>query len=201
MPRPNSNEELLKEAGDLQREARRIMDELGLLSLLKKISRPSFTGSIENGLMVWRDIDIHAYMDVLDINKVLGLLKELALTPTIQKVQFSNFRELRRDYLKNKANLPHGYYIGLRSVQPSGEWKIDIWFGDKATPVYDYVLPALETITKEQRIAILKLKKAWLDEQGGYKEGAKSTDFYKAVLDKGVVSEEGFKDYLKHKSG
>jgi len=199
MPLKKSAYELLKCADELQQEAKRIIDELGIFSILGKISEPSIIGSVKNGLMVWPDIDIQAYMDKLDIDKVLSLLKEFALVPTVQKVQFSNFRELRRDHLKSKRRLPHGYYIGLRSIQPSGEWKIDIWFGEKGTPINDYDLPDNQSITKEQRIAILKLKKAWLDEEGGYKDEVISTDFYKAVLEQGVMDIRGFKSYIKQK--
>jgi len=195
----SKDEALLKEADYLQQEAKRVMEELGIFLILGRISEPSIIGSAENGLMVWPDIDIQAYMDKPDINKVLGILKELALIPTVQKVQFSNFLELRRDYLKSKMRLPHGYYVGLRSIQPSGEWKIDIWFGEKGTPINDYDLPDPNSITREQRIAILKLKKAWLDKEGGYKDEVISTDFYKAVLERGIVSEKEFKDYIKQK--
>ena len=193
------DETILKEANDLHAEAKRIIEDLGIISILKKISEPSIIGSAKNGLMVWPDIDIQAYMDELDINKVLDLLREFALVPTIQKVQFSNFRELRRDHLKSKMRLPHGYYVGLRSVQPSGEWKIDIWFGERGTPINDYELPDSKELTKEQRLAILKLKKTWLSKEGGYRDGVTSTDFYKAVLERGIRTEKEFKDYIKKK--
>lgn len=195
-----TQDKLLKQADDFQKEAKRIINELGILSILGRISEPSVIGSVKNGLMVWPDIDIQAYMNKLDINKVLDLLKELALISTVQKVQFSNFRELRRDHLKSKMRLPRGYYIGLRSIQPSGEWKIDIWFGEKGVPINDYDLPDCQDMPKEQRAAILKLKRAWLDERGGYKDEVISTDFYKAVLEHGIVDEEGFEDYIKNKA-
>ena len=199
MPIKQSDSELLRHSDELQREAKLIINKLGIFSMLKEISEPSIIGSTKNGLMVWPDIDILAYMKELDINKVIDLLRKFALLPTIQKVQFSNFRELRRDYLKDKAHLPHAYYIGLRSIQSSGEWKIDIWFGEKGIPLNDYDMPSSSKITKEQRIAILKLKKKWLNEKNEYKDGVISIDFYKAVLEYGVNNEEKFKTYLKQK--
>jgi len=195
-----SQYELLKRADDIHKEAQRIINELGIFSILERISEPSVIGSAENGLMVWPDIDIQAYMDKLDIDKVLDLLKDFALIPTVQKVQFSNFRELRRDHLKSKRRFPCGYYVGLRSIQPSGEWKIDIWFGEKGAPINDYELPKSKDITEEQRIAILKLKRAWLNEGGGYMDGVISTDFYRAVLEQGITTEKGFNDYIKNKT-
>jgi len=199
MPIKQSDSELLRHSDELQREAKLIINKLGIFSMLKEISEPSIIGSTKNGLMVWPDIDILAYMKELDINKVIDLLRKFALLPTIQKVQFSNFRELRRDYLKDKAHLPHAYYIGLRSIQSSGEWKIDIWFGEKGIPLNDYDMPSSSKITKEQRIAILKLKKKWLNEKNEYKDGVISIDFYKAVLEYGVNNTEEFKTYLEKK--
>lgn len=192
-----TDEELLKRAEELKNEARRIVDELGIFNILKKISEPSFIGSVENGLIVWSDIDIQAYMEEIDINKVLDLLKEFALLPTIQKVQFSNFRELRRDNIKSKMRLPHGYYIGLRSIQPSGEWKIDIWLGEKGISINDYEIPDPSAITKEQKAAILRIKNIWLAEESGYKDGVTSVDIYKAVLEHGITDEDSFKNYIK----
>jgi len=199
MPINQSDYKLLKHASDLQQEAKRIIDQLGIFSILKEFSEPSFIGSAENGLMVWPDIDINAYMKELDLNKVTDVLKKFALLPTIQKVQFNNYRELRRDHLKRRVRFPHAYYVGLRSIQPSGEWKIDIWFGKTGEPLNDYDVPSSSNITEKQRITILKLKKAWLDDKGGYKDEAISTDFYKAVLEYGVTNKKEFKSYLRQK--
>ena len=192
------NDELLKSAEKLQREAKRIIDELGLFSILKKISEPSLVGSVENGLMVWPDIDIQAYMKKLNLDKVLNLLREFALLPTVQKVQFSNFRELRRDHLKDRKHFPYAYYVGLRSVQLSNEWKIDIWFWEKENPINNYNTANFLNITKEQKIAILRIKKAWLDEKGGYKDKIASVDIYKAVLERGITNENDFRNFIKN---
>ncbi len=193
-----SEKELLDKADSLQKEAKRIINSLGIISILEKVSEPHVVGSADNGLMVWPDIDINAYMEEVNLDEVLDQLKNFALLPTIQKVQFGNFRELRRDHLKNKTHFPKGYYIGLRSIQPSGEWKIDIWFGEKGTPINDYNIPRPEEITNKQRVAILGLKDMWIDKNGGYRDGVKSTDFYKAVLEEGVRSEDDFKNYIKN---
>lgn len=201
MSTKQTDEELLKSTEELQLEALRIVDELGIFNILKKISVPSFIGSVENDLMVWNDIDINAYMEKIELGKILDLLKEFAMLPTIQKVQFDNFRELRRDHLKSRARFPHGYYVGLRSIQPSGEWKIDIWFGEKGVSINDYDIPDPSVITQKQKIAIIRIKKAWLEDvgarPGNYKDGVTSVDIYKAVLQNGIIDEDGFKAYIE----
>lgn len=186
--------ELLERAKELQKEAMRVVDSLGILNMLGGIAEPEIVGSAKSGLMVFPDVDIHAYMERVDLKKVVALLPKFAQMPTIQKVQFNNYRELRRDHRKDRVNFPHGYYVGLRSVQPSGEWRIDIWFGEREA-LGDFDEARLEVLNDEQRLIILQLKES-LKTEKGYKDGAISTDFYKAVLDNGVQTLEDFQRYL-----
>lgn len=186
----------INEAKKLQQEARRILQELGLMEILRKISEPKIVGSVASGLIIAKDIDIHAYVKEYNLAKIVDLMPRLALLPTIQKVQFGNFRELRRDHLKDKAGFPHAYYIGLRSLQPSGEWKIDIWFAKK-DEIQEY-RGLGQGLVDEQRQTILKLKKLWYIGDG-YRDGAIGVDFYNAVLKHQVKTAQGFKRYLRGK--
>jgi hypothetical protein len=192
-----NDKQLLQKAIELQKEGKRVVESLGLLEILQQISNPKLEGSVITGLMVWPDIDIHAEMDKVDIHKVVGVMEKLVLLSTIQRVQFNNYRELRRDHRKNNMRFPHGYYLGLRSVQPSGEWKIDMWFAEKGELLNDYDLPESSTITQEQRVTVLNLKTVWLQEDGGYKDDVVSVDFYRAVFDDGIRTPEEFREWLK----
>lgn len=188
------DEQVVQNARFLQAESERILNEIGLIQLLKDISDPMIVGSTKNGLMVKKDIDIYAHVKEYDLKKVTQLLPKLAVLPTVQKVQFDNYREIRRDYRTDRAHFPHGYYVGLRTIQPSGEWKIDMWFG-KEGEIGD-IDPRLESLTHEQRSIILNLKKLWVA-GSGYKDGVMSMDIYQGVLDGGVKNEADFKEYLK----
>lgn len=192
-----TSEQLVQSAHNLQNEAGRILDELGLMQLLSDISEPILVGSVKNGLMVKRDIDIHAHIKEYDLKKIAQLLPRLAQLATIQKVQFDNYRELRRDYRKDRAYFPHAYYVGLRTLQPSGEWKIDMWFGKEGE--IECIDTLLEKLTNEQRGIILNLKQL-LVAGSGYKDGVMSMDIYKGVLDCGVKNEADFKEYLNNKA-
>ena len=192
-----SDEQLIARAKSLQEEAKRILEDLNLLSIIGTISEPEVVGSVKNGLMIMPDIDIHAWMEDLDLNEVANLLSTLTKMPTIQMVHFNNYRELRRDFRKDRINFPHAYYVGVRTVQPSGEWKIDMWFG-KRGEVGDYDASELDTSTDEQRLVVLRLKEMWKDGKG-YRDGVLSTDLYKAVMRYGVKDEKGFIEYLKTK--
>lgn len=192
------DKELLKQAKKLQIEAARVVEELSLLKILARFAEPEIVGSSANGLMVLPDIDIRAYMEVPDALAVIGLLPRFATMTTIQKVQFDNFREYRRDHRKDRINFPRGYYMGLRSVQPSGEWKIDIWFGGKRDFI-EFNEDELKRLTEEQRIIILRLKKGMKNENTGYRDGVVSIDFYKAVLYHEVRTLDDFSRYLKTK--
>ena len=192
------DKELLLYAATLQKEALRVVGVLGVLRLLAQISEPEIVGSAKSGLMVSPDVDIHVHMKEVDIKKVAMLLPVFATMPTIQKVQFNNYRELRRDHRKDRINFPRGYYIGLRSVEPSGEWKIDMWFGERCT-IGDFDETELDCLTDEQRLVILRLKDEMKNEKG-YKGGAISIDFYKAVLRHRVKTNQEFHEYLKSKN-
>lgn len=191
------NNQLLKQAENLQEEAKYIVNDIGILDVLRKIGEPLVIGSVKNGLMVWRDIDIEVIVGKLDLNKVSSILQGFALLPTIQKVQFSNFRELRRDHIKSKKRFPHGYYIGLRSVQSFGEWNIDIWIKEKGDLSQNSKNFDFSNLSKEQKIAILKIKNYWLKEGGRYKNGVLSTHIYEAVLNNGVRNKNDFEDYIR----
>lgn len=160
-----TDEQLTTRAKSLQKESRRILEELNLLSIIGTISEPEVVGSAKNGLMIMPDIDIHAWMKEPDLGAVANLLTTLAKMPTIQMVYFNNYRELRRDFWKDRANFPHAHYVGLRTVQPSGEWKIDMWFG-KRGEVGDYDESELDAISDGQRLVVLRLKEAWKDGKG-----------------------------------
>jgi hypothetical protein len=193
-----TDEQLITRAKSLQEEAKRILKELDLLQVIGAISEPEVVGSVKNGLMIMPDIDIHAWMEEPSLGIVSDMLSTLAKMPTMQKVQFNNYRELRRDVRKDRINFPHAYYVGLRTTQPSGEWNIDIWFG-KRGEVGDYDDSELNTITNEQHLTILRLKEEW-KESKGYRDGVLSTDIYKAVMRHNVRDEKGFAEYLRTKN-
>lgn len=184
-------------ADTLGKEARRILGDLGVRTLLKQISEPELVGSASFGLMYLRDIDVHAFVETYEIKKIAQLLPQLAVLPTIQKVQFNNFRELRRDHLPIHAHFPHGYYIGLRTVQPSGEWKIDVWF-TKRGEIDEYGGSQLQRLSAEQRGTILVLKERWAT-GSDYRDDAVGVDFYRAVLEHGVRSPQDFEQYLRER--
>ena len=190
-----TDQELLTRAKELQKEAMRVIQSLDVLDIIRKISESEIVGSAKSGLIVTPDIDIHCFMKDTDLERVAALLPVFAKMPTIQKVQFNNYMELRRDHRKDRSNFPHGYYVGLRSIEPSGEWKIDMWFGGKEN-LGDFDERELDTITDEQRLAILRLKNEWRAEKA-YKDGVISTDFYKAVLRGDIKNADEFKKYLK----
>ena len=192
-----TDEQLLARAKSLQEEAFRILEDIKLLSIIGAISEPEVVGSVKNGLMIMPDIDIHAWMEEPDLGAVANLFSTLVKMPTIQMVHFNNYRELRRDFRKDRINFPHAYYVGLRTTQPSGEWKIDMWFG-KRGEVGDYDDSELDSITDEERLVVLRLKEMWKDGKG-YRDSVLSTDFYKAVMRHNVKDEKGFVEYLKMK--
>jgi len=192
-----TDEQLISRAKSLQVEADRILKKLNLLAVIGTISKPEIVGSAKSGLMTKPDIDIHAWMERPDLDTISNLLPVLAKVPTIQMVQLCNYLDYRRDYKTDRVDFPHAYYVGFRTMQPSGEWKVDMWFGEHGK-IGNYDDSELSVITDGQRLIILRLKDAWSEEKG-YKNGVISTDFYKAVMQHSVNDEKGFAEYIATK--
>jgi len=191
--------DLIANAEKLGSEAKKVVADLGLLELFSEVADPQLVGSVVYGLMYNRDIDIHAYVAEYDINKVAALLPRLAIKKSVQKVQFSNFREHRRDQFRKQSTLPHAYYVGMRTVQPSGEWKIDVWFA-RQEDVEEYTHPQLTKLSHEQRGTILSLKEAW-STGSSYRDEVMSVDIYRAVLESGIRTAEQFEQYVRESRG
>jgi hypothetical protein len=79
----------------------------------------------------------------------------------------------------------------------SGTWRIDltIWLHDPHANVTAWHEEFRDTITNEQRAAILRIKDVW-HRLPGYPDQVGGMDIYPAVLDHGVRSAERFAGWL-----
>lgn len=184
--------DLIKQQEELQHEAHQVLDKLGLIDKLSKIGEVTIVGSLELGLMVWRDIDIEVYVEKSDKEQIIKLMGDLVRQE--DRVDFIFLDNL----IFKKERFPNGLYLGVTTGKETHKiWKIDIWFmsGERATG-YNDLQTLKPRLNDENKKIILEIKNALWDHPK-YKKVVSSKDIYEAVLDHEVKNLEEFKEYLK----
>lgn len=176
----------------IRKEAENILFANGLLFLLKKYGNPQITGSYTLGLMTWRDLDIYIETENISEENFFELGAEINSLFNPVKMSYRNER------ITQTQGLPVGLYWGVYlGNERKGGWKIDIWAVDaqecrQRIKFCDDIVQRLTPLNKQ---IILDIKsQCWKDP--GYRRSFSSNDIYKAVLDKGITTIEGFRKYL-----
>jgi hypothetical protein len=189
--------DLVQRQDALQAEAREVLDDLNLLTLLRQAGRPILIGSFVLGLMAWRDIDFNVLVDddALSADLAFETMRPLASHPRISKLRYANARGPF-----NATGLPQdeGYYWGVRYITPAGhEWKLDVWFllASAPRPELGHLEAIPGQLTPDTKLAILRIKDAWY-QRPAYRGRVLSVDIYDAVLRHGVRTPLEFEKYL-----
>lgn len=177
----------------IKREADEILQEKGLLSVLRSFGTPCVTGSYVLGLMTWRDLDIYLQVDNFSEVEFFALGGQLCRVFTPVKMSFRN------ELAAKTTGLPAGWYWGVYlGNEREGAWKIDLWAvnASECQRLTRYCTAIKEKLTPETIPTILSIKsQCWKDPE--YRRSYGSTDIYNAVLEKKVTNMQGFKKYLK----
>jgi hypothetical protein len=178
-------------------EADRILNEFGLLKILKKYGTPFVTGSYLLGLMTWRDLDIHLEMNIPDEKKFFHMGGEVASALKPWRMSYRN------EFLARTLNLPLGFYFGVHTFILGGteEWKIDIWAMDtEQMEEGKKDLAELQAgINAKSRRAILEIKNRFC-KHPEYRAGLHSLDIYEAVMKHDIKTPEEFIKYMKSRN-
>lgn len=182
--------DILSQSKKWKKEANNLIQDSGFENILKKFGDMIFTGSYAADLMMSGDIDIYVVNKSYSKKNVLEIFNELANFGFFEGYLFF-------DWKKNKhPDFPLAYYIGLKKKIKGTKWKIDIWF---LTPndlhKLEYLNLNPDKISKEQKLAILKLK----DFRNKFFQNISSKIIYDMVLKDNISTVEGFKKYIKNK--
>lgn len=184
---------LLKNQENLQYEAKKVVDKLDLIRILSEYGKTEVVGSLEYGLMVWRDIDI----DLVFKNEILEtsyweIVKKLFSNKEIQLMTLSDNRKI-----VNK-NRPKSLYIGIKYLNGKGDiWKIDIRLLNNNDLNIHRIKDLIdEKITPENKLIILEIKSKVCNDPKYHKDFS-SVDIYEAVLLKNIKNTKEFWKYLK----
>ena len=114
--------DLLKRQEELQKEGHSLLKRIGLIEFLSKFGKPHIVGSMESGLMVWKDIDIEIIQEDIKDNEYWEIVKFLFyLKGLYHSLYIQDFRK------SVNPNTPKGLYIGTKIEFNGNTWKIDIW--------------------------------------------------------------------------
>jgi hypothetical protein len=193
---PPSDEELLDRQASLQAEASLLLDDLDLANRLHPAGPLLFAGSYVSGLMCWRDLDVMACVGPsFTPRDVLRLLD--ALVDVTGLVGFA-FHDQRVPRSPAGEVRDERYHLPLTVERDSGSWRVDLtlWLNDPHENIACWHDTLRESITDEQRLAILRIKDvghrlpSYPDEVGGM-------EIYAAVLEHGARTPDQFGAWLR----
>ena len=193
----NPNETAQSKSKSLRAEAKAILDEGGLNTLLQTHGRVVIHGSYQLDLMVWRDLDIYLCSGAFQLREFFGLGARVAELLSAHRMHFRN------ELAAPTNGLPRGLYWGIHlRDQPYGPWKIDIWAvdDDELARLTEYQQNVARRLTPDSRRTILDIKFV-LHSHREYRRGFGAKQIYDAVLGSGVRDVREFAAYLKKETG
>lgn len=190
-----SDQELLARQAALQAEAAQVLAELDLDGLFGDVGPVLVVGSYLSGLMCWRELDVCLLAGVeCSPSDVLELLKRVVELPGF--VGFT-YRDERGEQCPTGQARDERYHVPFDLDVGHGRWCIDlsVWLRDLHGQVADWHARLRDTITDQQRLAVLRIKDVW-HRLPSYPEQVSGLEVYTAVLRDGVRTPEQFARWL-----
>lgn len=195
MRAPASDQELRARQASLQAEAADLLADLDRAGLFDDVGPPLLAGSYVSGLMCWRDLDIMVLGGPdFSPRDVLRLLERAVDIPGVVAFEYRDERGPRRP---TEAVRDERYHVPITLQRESGTWRVDlsVWLHDPHANVTAWHRSLRDTITDEQRAAVLRIKDVW-HRLPGYPDDISGWEIYTAVLDHGVRAPEQFAVWL-----
>ena len=184
--------DLLEVQNELQKQAFEVIEKLDLNNILGKYGQFSLVGSIEYGLMTWRDVDANLAMpaDPTD-NEYWEIVKAIFSLPKVKLLTLADNRQ------QIETDRPKSMYLGIKYKDHENNIrKIDIRLLAKESITTDRIAQLVkDKITEELRETILQIK-SQVHDNPKYHKTFSSVDIYEAVLLSGVKDLSDFKEYL-----
>jgi hypothetical protein len=194
-PAGSSDQELDTRQTALQAEAAALLADLGVQEILADVGPVLLAGSYVSGLMSWPDLDVMVFAGPdFTTADVLQLLTRFADSPEIIGFDYRDERGARSPTATARDERHH---LVIRCVRNAREWRIDltIWLNDPHANVTSWHESLRETVTPEQRRAILRIKDVW-HRMPGYPDQFGGFEIYRAVLEDGIRTAEEFGEWL-----
>lgn len=189
------DQELLERQAALQAEGAEVLARLDLGSLFGDVGPVLMAGSYVSGLMSWRDLDVCllAGVDFAPAD-VLDLLKRVVELPGF--VGFT-YRDERGQRCPTGEASDERYHVPFDLDVARGRWRIDlsVFLRDLHGHVAAWHEQLRDTITDQQRLAVLRIKDVW-HRLPSYPDEVSGWEIYTAVLRDSVYTPEQFGRWL-----
>jgi hypothetical protein len=195
MPISAGDQDLLARQAALQAEATQVLAELDLGRRFADVGPVLVVGSYLSGLMCWRDLDVGLLAgEACSPPEVLDLLKPIVALPGFAGL---TYHDERGERCPTGEARDERYHVPFNLDAGHGRWRIDlsIWLRDLHGHVADWHLRLRDTITAEQRLAVLRIKDRW-HRLPSYPDEVSGWEIYTAVLRDGVRTPEQFARWL-----
>jgi hypothetical protein len=189
------DDELLARQASLQAEAAAVLVDLDLAATVAGIGPMLLAGSYVSGLMCWPDLDVMVFTGgEFSPGDVLHLLRRVVDRPGV--IGF-DYRDERGPRSPTGTARDERYHVVIQLARDGRTWRIDLtlWLNDPHANVTAWHEWLRDTVTAEQRTAILRIKDAWY-RLPSYPDRVGGTQIYDAVLDGGVRSPQQFASWL-----
>lgn len=181
----------------LQSEAKQVLKELEILSVLSTLGESQIIGSVALEVMTRKDIDIEIITENVSKQDIADIVKLLAAKP-LPRIDFTVMDNGKGE----SENLPKGIYIGIKYAGKDKliekyrdnpmVWQIDCWFVDKENARGSKTTNEIkQKLTSDLRQTILEIKYE-LANNADYKGRYLGIDIYKAVIEKNLKTTEDF---------
>jgi hypothetical protein len=189
------DQELLARQAALQVEGAEVLAGLDLGSLFGDIGPVLVVGSYVSGLMCWRDLDVVVLGGVeFSPANVLDLLKRVVELPGFAGL---TYRDERGERCPTGEARDERYHVPFDLDVGQGRWRIDlsVFLRDLHDHVAAWHEHVRDTITDQQRLAVLRIKDVW-HRLPSYPDQVSGWEIYTAVLRDGVRTPEQFGRWL-----
>ncbi len=188
---------LLEKSKELKAQADKILEESGIVEILKDYGEVKLGGSYALDVMLRPDIDLFVITKTHNWGKVLDIHAKIMRLKYFRDFNFANWVDF-----EDQAVTPmKGYYFQPWVPINDQLWKMDIWLitseYDRTIELTEYYKKLLDQETDDRkRVAILEIKEVMRKDEK-YVKGVDGKLIYSAVLEKGIKDVEEFKKSLR----
>jgi hypothetical protein len=178
-----------------QAEAAALLVDLDLAAAVADVGPMLLAGSYVSGLMCWPDLDVMVFTGAdFSPHDVLRLLDRVVDRPGVTGF---DFRDERGPRSPTGTVRDERYHVVVQVARGDETWRIDLtlWLNDPHTNITAWHESLRDTITADERSAILRIKHVWC-RLPSYPDRVSGVQIYHAVLDDGVRTPQQFAAWL-----